>query len=455
MVNMENKKTESNFEIIFKNFCNQAFNKILPHEQLSFFLHSEESVFIRFNQSKVRQNTLVHQHELSVQYFYNKNQKKIKITETILMTQDPEMDLRLFEQCLNSMREQALTLPSSQDFTELKNSGISSFIKKVHYPSSHEIVALIDSLFNEKDMTGFWCSGPLRNAQANSLGQWHFYEVDHFFFDYSVYQDKNASKGYYSSDHFNLDEFKKNITNVFHKLNAMSKPKLKIPVGTYDVYLEPMAVLEIFSTMTWSSFSFLKDKMGLSPLNKLATKQNKLNSKFTLIEDFKLNVSPQFNSMGEISKDQIHLFKDGEFITYLISSISANEFNVQSLFAETNESPRSLYLLSGQLPTAHALQKLDRGLYLSNLHYINYSDIESARLTGMTRFACFWVENGIIQSPIEDLRFDESFMDMFSEKLIDFTQESELFLNTSTYNRRQFGGMKVPGALIKDFQFTL
>ena len=32
-----------------------------------------------------------------------------------------------------------------------------------------------------------------------------------------------------------------------------------------------------------------------------------------------------------------------------------------------------------------------------NLHYLNWSDNIGGRITGMTRYACFWVENGEIK----------------------------------------------------------
>ena len=40
------------------------------------------------------------------------------------------------------------------------------------------------------------------------------------------------------------------------------------------------------------------------------------------------------------------------------------------------------------------LRTLDTGLYIGNLWYLNFSDRSACRLTGMTRFASFWVEGG-------------------------------------------------------------
>jgi len=109
----------------------------------------------------------------------------------------------------------------------------------------------------------------------------------------------------------------------------------------------------------------------------------------------------------------------------------------------------------GGLAEAEALAALGTGLYIGNLHYLNWSDPHNARITGMTRHACFWVENGEPVAPIRDLRFDESLYRIFGSKLEALTRETRLFPSTDTYHRRALGGCKVPGALVGAFRFTL
>ncbi|MEQ1724131.1 MAG: metallopeptidase TldD-related protein, partial [Pseudobdellovibrio sp.] len=80
---------------------------------------------------------------------------------------------------------------------------------------------------------------------------------------------------------------------------------------------------------------------------------------------------------------------------------------------------------------------------------------QAARITGMTRFACFWVENGEIIGPIQDLRFDDTLYNLFGSELINLTDHASTFVNTSTYQKRSLGGMKVPGVLLNKMNFTL
>ena len=110
---------------------------------------------------------------------------------------------------------------------------------------------------------------------------------------------------------------------------------------------------------------------------------------------------------------------------------------------------------AGGLRNDDILQQLDTGLYLSNLHYLNWSDRSGGRITGMTRYACFWVENGELVAPIENLRFDDSIYDFLGANLIDLTEFREFVPDTGTYSKRSLGGILNPGMLIDQFTFTL
>ena len=110
---------------------------------------------------------------------------------------------------------------------------------------------------------------------------------------------------------------------------------------------------------------------------------------------------------------------------------------------------------AGTLPEADALAALGAGLYIGNLWYLNWSDLPAARITGMTRFATFWVEDGRIQAPVSTMRFDDSLFDLFGEQLEALTAERQLRLSASTYGERQTLSSLLPGALVKRLQLTL
>ena len=110
---------------------------------------------------------------------------------------------------------------------------------------------------------------------------------------------------------------------------------------------------------------------------------------------------------------------------------------------------------AGELDNSNVLSELGTGLYLSNLHYLNWSDRIGGRVTGMTRYACFWVEDGKLVSPIKDMRFDDSIYNFFGDSLEDATKNVTFNPNVGTYNGRSLGGTHCPGILLSSFEMTL
>jgi predicted Zn-dependent protease len=76
-------------------------------------------------------------------------------------------------------------------------------------------------------------------------------------------------------------------------------------------------------------------------------------------------------------------------------------------------------------------------------------------MTGITRFATFWVEDGKIVAPIDVLRFDDTIYRMLGSNLEALTKETELILESSTYSQRALASMRLPGALLSELEFTL
>ena len=149
------------------------------------------------------------------------------------------------------------------------------------------------------------------------------------------------------------------------------------------------------------------------------------------------------------------MIEKGELVNTIVSSRSEKQYGTKANGADSSELFRSAAIGAGALAESDALKELGTGIYISNFHYLNWSDPATARVTGMTRFACLWVENGKVVAPIADMRWDESLYNMFGANLIALTKERKLFAETGTYDGRVVGGSLLPGILVKDFNCTL
>jgi predicted Zn-dependent protease len=180
-----------------------------------------------------------------------------------------------------------------------------------------------------------------------------------------------------------------------------------------------------------------------------------MSAKFSLYEDFSHGLVPRFNSLGELAPKKLTLIQAGELKNSLVSARSAKEYSVQSNGATDHEGLRSPVMEHGDLHEDQILARLGTGLYLSNLHYLNWSDQSGGRITGMTRYACFWVEDGKIVSPIENLRWDDSLFTLLGSELEAVTSHRALEADVGTYERRNISAVQVPGILLSKMSFTL
>jgi predicted Zn-dependent protease len=175
----------------------------------------------------------------------------------------------------------------------------------------------------------------------------------------------------------------------------------------------------------------------------------------TIIENTRDGVAPNFQEDGFIRPEQVYLIEAGRYRDCLVSPRSAQEYGVPTNGASIREAPESLEMAPGDLPRDRVLRELHTGVYINNVWYLNYSDRSACRITGMTRFATFWVEQAAIQAPLNVMRFDDSIYRMLGEHLVALTTERDFILDANTYHRRSTNSSRLPGVLIEDFTFTL
>ncbi|MGZ3775096.1 MAG: TldD/PmbA family protein [Pseudobdellovibrionaceae bacterium] len=441
------EKTKSTFNQL----ADHILGSLQSNEEAIVNLNAENSAFIRFNGSKVRQNTNVEQRSLSLQL--QKGGKTASVSFSI--TGQFEEDQKRADHWLFQARKECELLPEDPYQVPLKNNGSSDQNYAGSLLTAEQIIPAIVEPAQGVDLAGLYSGGPLISANKNSLGQSHWFANENFFFDYSLYSGEKAVKSIYAGTVWNQKDFEFNLHQSKDKLTLMNRPKIALKPGAYRVYLAPGAVAEITTLFYWGSLSYNAYKQGSCGFQKLADKEKSFSKLLHVRENYNLGLTHQFNSLGELAPKTMDLIVDGELKNMMISSRSAKEYGVTANGADSWEAPRAMEILPGSLRQENILKELGTGLYLSNLHYINWSDRLNARMTGMTRFACFWVENGEIVGPIADLRFDESLYDCLGKNLLAITDFQEVDPAVSTYGSRTFGGKLLPGMLVTDFKFTL
>lgn len=435
----------------FYTLASELFKELNSNEDSSLEMSSEDTTFMRFSKSKVRQIGNVLQTDVALKLYCEQK----SLSSSFSLSGNSDEILKRAKEELEILRSELKQMPEDPHFTPIGDGESTEDSLNGELLKQDEIVSTILGPLEDVDAAGIYCSGKVVRANSNSKGQKHWFTNDSFFVDFSFYSAKQqAVKGGYAGRKFDKNEYLEEIKDKKELLKKVSLEAKKVEPGKYRAYLAPAAVAEILQTMGWRGFSFAGLKQGQSPLTELH-EGKKLNSKVHIHEDFSLGFSPRFNDQGEVAMEKLTLFKNGNLMNTLVSARSAKEYEAESNYASTTEMPRSLVMDAGSITEKDILKELGTGLYISNLHYLNWSDLQKGRITGMTRFACFWVEDGNIIAPIEDLRFDESFHHFLGEGLVDLTTHSQVFPETGTYGERSVGALKTPGMIVKDFSFTL
>ncbi len=435
----------------FQSLSQSIYSELSGDESLALTLSAEDSKFYRFNESRLRQATELTQIGLQLHLQKNRRQIKVSIFLGVSSEENKEHVLKI----LNQMRADINELPEDPYFVAHQNYGVSSQISEPIETSIATLEKICTEQLKGLDLAGLYCEGPLTLGMSNSVGLDHWFESAPFFFDYSLFHGFKAVKGGYAGAEFVDHKFSEKLAENQIFLERLKKPSMKIAPGKYRTYLAPAAANELIGMLAWGGFSYAALQRGQSSLGKIFKNEAKLSPLLTIEENFENGLVPRFNDLGELSPEKMVLIEKGVGVNLLTSSRSSVEYKVKSNGASMSESFRSPKVLAGTLETKDILKELHTGLYLSNLHYLNYSDMPGGRVTGMTRYACFWVENGEIIAPIEDLRFDESLYHCLGAGLIALTKETEHFPETSTYFSRRVGTSECPGFLIDQFTFTL
>lgn len=413
---------------------------------------SEDSNFIRFNKGKVRQPGTIRQEYVNLRLL-NGNRHA---SQTIPLVGDQQIDTKSLKAGILKLRDLLPHLP--EDPHLLVNEEIQSNEKILEntLAPAEDMVDQIISTSEGLDLVGILASGGIHRGFANSMGQRNWFSTHNFNYDWSLVLDKDkAVKSTYAGTAWDGVVFNEKMNLAKRKLKALNQPAKTLSPGEYRVYLTPEALWEILEILGWGGFSVRSQESKVSPLIKLVAGEESLNPGFSLFEHVAGGSSPGFQEDGFTRPDRICLIEDGNFSDPLISPRSAKEYNKTTNGASSAEHPDSLDVSPGSLDENKIIETLGDGIHIGNLWYLNFSDRRTCRITGMTRFATFWVEGGEVAGPLNVMRFDDSLYRMLGSNLLGLTRQRSFLLSASSYFHRSTSSAHLPGAVIKDFRFTL
>lgn len=421
------------------------------------WLDAERSDFVRFNHGRVRQCGTVERARLELRLIRGQRQA----SHTITLAGDARADAIAVDAGFERLRAALAGADPDPHLSFAEEASASRVARAGSQATISQVCETVTSAAGGCDLVGFYAGGPHACALASSLGHDHWHETRDWVLDYSIHVRSpdagtdRALKATIGAPRWSGALVRDSIADSVARAAVLARPARRLDPGRYRCWLAPCAVHDLLAMLGWGGFSARAHRAGHSPLARLRAGAARFDARVHLAEDLEALAVPRFQADGFVRPGRLELVRAGGFGDWLASPRSAREFGVQSNFAGGAESPEALTMAPGELDERDALRALDTGIAISNLWYLNFSDRETCRITGMTRFGTVWVEGGTPVAPLQAMRFDDSLFRVLGEALEAIGASAERIAETDTYERRSFAASSVPGILVRGLDFTL
>lgn len=433
-----------------------------PGELLAATFDAEGSEFLRLNGGRIRQAGRVERAVAHLRVVDGGRQAFHALTLPGLRA-GPDAVSRAVRAALDGLRD-AIAGSEPDPLLDISRDAVVADDTGPDAPFDREaFVDTVAAAAGAADLVGFCAAGPVARGFCSSAGSRQWYQRSSVVFDWSIHLPvdeaaggaRKAVKAGWSGAGFDAVALAAAIARSRADAVVMARPVRRLAPGEQRVLLAPRAFADLLELLGWGGFSARAHRSGQSPLGRLQRGELRLSPLLSMAEDLDAGFAPGFQADGYPRPRRVPLIESGRFAQWLASPRTAREYGLPSNAAAAGESPDSLRVAPGLLADADALARLGTGLSVANLWYLNFSDRPACRVTGMTRFACLWVEDGQAIAPVEAMRFDDSVYRMLGEALEALGDTPHAMPATDTYGSRATGGIEAPSALLGALRFTL
>ncbi|MBX9687400.1 MAG: TldD/PmbA family protein [Candidatus Obscuribacterales bacterium] len=300
------------------------------------------------------------------------------------------------------------------------------------------------------EAAGIVTSGSQLLAIGNSRGLFAFHKESHA--ECSITMNKNGATGWAKADELdfaNLD-YRGLAENAASKALANQEP-LEIPPGKYRVILEPSAVLDLLSFLSW-------DFAATSHLDKLSCFIGQLGKKvfgenISITDDclHPYQSGAPFDAEG-LPRQSLKLVENGVLKQLVYGRRSAAKMGARPTghgLSEPNaegELPVNLVISGGNSSLEQMISSQERAVLLTRVWYIREVDPTLKIVTGMTRDGTFLVENGKITRAVKNLRFNQGLIELLNNVI-------ELGASRRSAGEEGIPAV-VPAMLVDNFNFS-
>lgn len=434
----------------FFDLADRLHGQLRGRERLFCSLWAEDSDFARLNHNRIRQAGSVRSATLGLTLVDGRRQAGAIGS----LTGDPGQDLARARDLVERLRERLPQVPEDPYLNLSEDPWTSEVRVGEAPPDAREAIGGLIDRAEGLDLVGIWASGGITEGLASSVGHRHWHQSRSFNLDWSAYlSGDRALKAGYAGLSWDPEILVAKIEAQRQGLEVMARPPRTLKPGRYRAYLAPAAVTDLMDMLAWGGFDLKSHRTHQTPLLRLLRGERSFDPRIGIREEHARGLRPRFSPEGFDKPETIPLISGGRYDQCLVDARDSKEYG--EAVNAAGGSPESVALDAGDIPESEVLARLGTGLHVGNLWYCNWSDPNDCRITGMTRFATYWVEGGELVAPVKVMRFDDSLYHLLGDRLEGLTAERELILSPQTYEGRSTHSYLLPGLLVSGVELTL
>lgn len=436
----------------FEQLARSVFERLPPGEDATISLRGERSEFVRLNHGRIRQAGTTTQEGAFLRRIRGQRHASVSVS---LGGHDLAEDAERLSSAMLSLGDILDAVPEDPHLRWCTDQGETTEQQPGEPAEAAPIVASVVQQAAGLDLVGLLTAGKMWTGFASSRGLRRWDTRHGWLLDFSVVQGADrAIKSTLAGTRWDPALLEARIDQIRSDLPLLEVAPRRLEPGRHRAWLAPAAVAALLGVMSRGGFSRRATETAQSPLMRLARGERALSDQISIAEDVGAGWGPAFTSDGFPLPPRVPLIEGGRLVDTLTNLRSATEYDA-SANSGMAEYPSALSMQPGTLPSSGVLEALGTGLWISNLWYLNFSDRPEGRITGMTRFATLWVEEGRAVGPVEASRFDETVYHLLGEGLEQLADTTELLPSTLHFEQRATEIQRVPGALIDGITFTL
>ena len=371
-------------------------------------LNGSQNGNIRYARNSVSTSGSISQTQLVVQSSFGKKVGVATINE---------LDDASLEKVVRRAEELAQLAPENPEF--VPNLGAQKYAEsKTHSASTAAITPKLRADAVEKSLkiakenkveaAGFWEDGAGYAAMMNTSGVFAYNTTTNVNFSVTVRTPDGKGSGYATrgyNDVTKLDTGK--ATQIATQKSLGSVNTKAIEPGKYTVILEPAAAAVLLERILFGldartadeGRSFLSKPGGASRLG-----EKLVDERVNLYSDPQNTDLPTSPWAGDgRPQEKTYWIEKGVVKNLTYSRYWAQQKNVKAI-----PGPDAMIMDGGTKSLEELIAGTKKGVLVTRLWYIRDVDPQSLLLTGLTRDGTFYIENGKIQYPIKNFRFNES-----------------------------------------------